>query len=358
MKQNRVDAVLKNLETMGLSQVLITDPLSIFYLTGRMIHPLERFYALYLSRKGNHRIFINQLETVPEDLGVEKVRFSDTDPYLDLVTSAVDSGERLGVDKNMAARFLLPLMDCKAAAGFVNASLALDRARAVKDEQEQKLMREASRINDRALSEIRSLIREGVTEVQVAEQLKEIYRELGADGLSFEPLVAFGANAASGHHGPDQTRLKPGDCVLVDAGCTYQGYCSDMTRTYFYKSVTPHQEQVYHLVLKANMEAEKAVRPGVILSKLDNIARGIITDGGFGEYFTHRLGHFIGLEDHDFGDVSSAAADAAAPGNVFSIEPGIYLEGDMGVRIEDLILVTEDGYENLNHLSKELEIIA
>lgn len=358
MKQNRVDAVLANLESMGLSQVLITDPLSILYLTGRLIKPLERFYALYLNRNGSHKIFINQLETVPEDLGVEKVRFTDTDPYLDLVVKAVDCREPLGVDKNMAARFLLPLMDRGAAAGYVNASLALDKARGVKDAQEQELMRRASQLNDEAMEIFKTLIRPEITERNVAEQIKQIYLDLGADGLSFEPLVAFGANAADGHHGPDNTKLKTGDCVLLDVGCTYQGYCSDMTRTYFFQEVTPRQREIYDLVLQANLEAEKSVRPGVALCELDGIARGIITRAGYGPNFTHRLGHFIGLEDHDFGDVSSAATDRAVPGNIFSIEPGIYLEGEIGVRIEDLVLVTETGCEILNHLPKELEIIS
>lgn len=357
MKQNRVNMVLQHLEHMGLSQVLITDPMAIFYLTGRMITPLERFYALYLSQRGNHKIFINQLELVPEDLGVEKVRFSDTDPYLDLVYSSIDHREKLGVDKNMAARFLLPLMDRKAAAGFVNASIALDRARAVKDDLEQQLMRKSSAINDEAFLALKPYIRAGVSEVELAEQLKAIYKSLGADGLSFDPLVAFGANAACGHHWPDGTRLKAGDCVLVDAGCTYQGYCSDMTRTWFYKDVTPRQAQVYNVVLQANTQAEKAVMPGVILNKLDGIARGIITDAGFGPNFTHRLGHFIGLEDHDFGDVSSAATDPALPGNIFSIEPGVYLDNELGVRVEDLVLVTDSGCEILNHISKELEVL-
>ena len=108
MKKNRVDAVLKNLEQMGLSQMLITDPLAIFYLTGRLIQPLERFYGLYLNQNGGHKIFINQLETVPEDLGVEKVRYTDTDPYLDMVAAAIDRREPLGVDKNMAAPFSAP----------------------------------------------------------------------------------------------------------------------------------------------------------------------------------------------------------------------------------------------------------
>ncbi len=357
MKENRVKAVLDNLEEMGLSQMLITDPLSIFYLTGRMIQPLERFYGLYLSRTGRHKIFINQLETVPEDLGVEKVRFFDTDPYLDLVAAAVDSKEPLGVDKNMAARFLLPLLHDKAAPDFVNASLALDRARAVKDPQEQVLMRRASQINDQALDALKAHIHAGVREIELAERLKQIYRELGADGVSFPPLVAFGANAASGHHWPDETALKSGDCVLLDVGCTYEGYCSDMTRTYFYESVTPRQRAVYDIVRRANEEAEAAVRPGVPLKELDGIARTIITQAGFGPNFTHRLGHFIGLEDHDFGDVSAAATEAAVPGNVFSVEPGIYLDGAFGVRIEDLVLVTEEGCEVLNRLPKELEVI-
>ncbi len=357
MKQNRVDAVLSNLDQMDLSQTLITDPLSIFYLTGRLIKPLERFYALYLNANGGHKIFINQLETVPEDLGVEKVRFTDTDPYLDLVYSAIDHTKPLGVDKNMAARFLLPLMDRQAAMGYRNASLAVDKARSRKDEQECELMRKASQINDQAMLAFKKLIHEGVTEREVAEQTKQIYLDLGAEGFSFEPLVAFGASAASGHHYPDDTKLQKGDCVLFDVGCMYQGYCSDMTRTFFYQEVSPKQREVYELVLKANQTAEQAVRPGILLKELDGIARSLITEAGYGPNFTHRLGHFIGLETHDFGDVSSAAADCAEPGNIFSIEPGVYLEGEFGVRIEDLILVTETGCEVLNHVSKELEIL-
>ena len=357
MKENRLRTVLQNLEQMGLSQALITDPLSILYLTGRLIKPLERFYALYVSQSGHHKIFINQLETVPEDLGVEKVRFTDSDPYLDLVYQAVDHSQPLGVDKNMAARFLLPLMDRQCAPGYVNASLAVDKARSVKDAQEQALMRKASQINDEAVKAFQTLVREGITERQVAEQTKGIYLDLGAEDFSFEPLIAFGASAASGHHYPDGTQLKPGDCVLFDVGCVYEGYCSDMTRTYFYREVSPKQEAVYDLVLQANQAVEAAIRPGVPLRDLDRIARDIISQGGYGPNFTHRLGHFIGLETHDFGDVSSAAEDVAAPGNIFSIEPGIYLPGEMGVRIEDLALVTEDGVEILNHLPKALEVL-
>ena len=218
-------------------------------------------------------------------------------------------------------------------------------------------MRRASQLNDMALEQLRPWITAGVSELELAERLTKLYRELGADGTSFDPLVAFGANAASGHHWPDDTRLQPGDVVLIDAGCIYKGYCSDMTRTYVYQRATDRQRQVYEVVRRANEAAEQAVRPGVPLRELDQIARDIITEAGFGPQFTHRLGHFIGLEDHEFGDVSASAADAAAPGNVFSIEPGVYLAGELGVRIEDLVLVTETGCEILNALPKELEII-
>lgn len=357
MKQSRLNAVLDNLERQGLSQMLMTDPITIFYLTGQMIAPLERFYALYLNAKGNHKIFINQLERVPEELGVTKVRFSDADPYLDLVYDAVDHETPLGIDKNMAARFLLPLMERNAAAGYVNASLCADKARSVKDAEEIALMRKASQINDQAMEIFKTLVKEGVTELEVAEQLKKVYLALGADGYSFDPLVAFGPSAAAGHHYPDKTQLKQGDCVLFDVGCTYQGYCADMTRTFFFRTASDHQREIYALVKKANELGEAAVGPGVPLREIDAAARDVIEKAGYGPNFTHRLGHFIGLEPHDFGDVSAASPDKAMPGNIFSIEPGIYLEGDMGVRIEDLVLVTETGMEPLNHAPKDLEVL-
>ena len=131
-----------------------------------------------------------------------------------------------------------------------------------------------------------------------------------------------------------------------------------MTRTFFYKTVTEEQKKVYHLVKKANESAIAKIKAGVPLCELDNTARKIIADAGYGENFNHRLGHFIGLSEHEFGDVSMTNTDLAQSGMIFSIEPGIYLEGNFGVRIEDLVLVTEDGVHVLNAYSKELEIIA
>ena len=169
--------------------------------------------------------------------------------------------------------------------------------------------------------------------------------------------MGFGGNAANGHHGPDKTPLKEGDCVLFDVGCKKDGFCSDMTRTFFYGEPDEESRRVYETVLKAQLAAEAVIRPGILLSEVDRTARQVIEEAGYGEYFTHRLGHFIGYDVHEAGDVSPASDIVAAPGMTFSIEPGIYLPGKVGVRIEDLVLVTEDGVKVLNHYPKELQVI-
>lgn len=357
MKQNRVDRILNALKEMGLSQMLIVDPMSIYYLTGAYVAPFERFYGLYLRADGKHVYFLNKLFTVPEDVGVEKVWYSDTDPVMEIVAQYIDKESPLGVDKDLRAVFLLQLMEMGVAKGFVNSSLAVDETRGVKDEEEQQKMRTASHINDLAMEQFKKLIHDGITEKEAAEKMLKIYTDLGADGFSFEPLVAFGANAADPHHAPDDTVVKPGDCVLFDVGCIKDGYCSDMTRTFYYKEVSEAHAQIYETVRMANEIAISLVRPGVQLCSLDKAARSLIEKQGYGPNFTHRLGHFIGLGEHEYGDVSSTNTKLAVPGMVFSIEPGIYLTGDIGVRVEDLVLVTEDGCEVLNHYSKELEII-
>lgn len=357
MKNERIVKVLENMKEKGLSQVLICDPLSIYYLTGKYLEPGERFYALYLNENGKHRIFLNILFTVPEDLGIEKVWYSDTDLIMDIAADNIDHKVVLGVDKDLPARFLLPLQEKKAATGFVNASICVDETRGCKDAEEQEKMAAVSKINDLAMAEFKKLIVPGVTERQMAEKMIGIYKKLGADDYSFEPLVAFGANGAEGHHGPDDTVLKEGDNVLIDVGCKKDMYCADMTRTFFYKKVSEEHRKIYEIVKKANETAIAELKPGMPLKMVDKIARDIITKEGYGPNFTHRLGHFIGIGVHEYGDVSSTNEMVTKPGMIFSIEPGIYLEGDVGVRIEDLVMVTEDGCVRLNQYTKELEIV-
>lgn len=219
MNTERLQRILQKLKEKDLSQMIISDPLAIYYLTGRLIDPGERLLALYISQSGNNRIFINNLFTVPEDLGVEKVRFSDTDDSIALLAEALTPGEALGIDKIFPARFLLPLMERASASSYVLSSVCVDEVRACKDEEEKEKMRASSRVNDAAMARFREMVHEGVTEKDVAAHMLEIYQELGAEAYSFPPLVGFGPNAANGHHEPDDTVLKDGDCVLIDVGC-------------------------------------------------------------------------------------------------------------------------------------------
>jgi Xaa-Pro dipeptidase len=248
-------------------------------------------------------------------------------------------------------------MEARAASDFRLASSAVDDARSIKDATERDLMREASLVNDKAMAWLAEQVRVGVTEREIAEGLLGEYRRLGADDHSFSPIVSFGANAADPHHEPDDTPLDRGDMVLFDVGCRRRSYCSDMTRTLFTAQPTARQLEVYETVRRAGESAEAIVRPGVTFAEIDLTARRVIEDAGFGEYFTHRLGHQIGLEDHEPGDVSASHDEPVRPGQCFSIEPGIYIPGEIGVRIEDLVIVGEDGCEVINHYPHEAQVL-
>lgn len=357
MQLDRLESILEKMKAENLEQILISDPSSIFYLTGKWIHPGERLLALYISTRGEHTLFINKLFPITEDLGVDIVSFDDTDNSIEILSNILLKDKALGVDKNWPARFLIGLMDLNAASSYVNGSLIVDRVRMIKDEQETNFMREASRLNDIAIEKLKSEVIKGYSEKDLTQILQGIYKDLGADGFSFEPILGFGANAANPHHTNTDKVAEIGDSIILDIGCSKDSYCSDMTRTVFLKEASQKAKEVFDIVLEANKRAIGSVKAGVRFCDIDAAARDYITSKGYGEYFTHRTGHSIGIDVHDYGDVSSVNTDKVEAGMIFSIEPGIYLPGEIGVRIEDLVLVTEDGCEVLNKANKEFCII-
>jgi len=355
--EERLSKVLKIMEEEKLPQMIISDPCGIFYLTGRWIFPGERMLVLYINLNGKNKLFINELFPINENLGVEIIWHNDTDRPIEMLAKYVEKDKPIGIDKNWPSRFLLELMNLKAGSTFVNGSKIIDRVRMCKDEKEKEMMRESSKLNDIAVDRMIKLVPEKYSERKMGELLSGIWEELGAGGHSFEPIVGYGANAADPHHVMDNSTVKDGDSIVIDIGCKKNSYCSDMTRTVFYKSVSDHDREVYNIVLEANMRAISMTKAGVRFCDIDAAARDYITEKGYGKYFTHRLGHSIGIEDHEFGDVSSANTDIVQPGQVFSIEPGIYIPGSVGVRIEDLVIATEDGCELLNHYTKDLIVV-
>ncbi len=354
--QARLRRVRDNLDELGLRQAVICDPMSIQWLCGWHVDPGERLFALVVRAAADPVLVVNDLFPVPATVPFETRGFSDTDDPTPIVVGLLDPAQPLGVDKDLPARFLLPIQACMHASLRL-ASPAVDRARSRKDEAERALMRAASAVNDAAMAQLVTFVHESVTEREVAERLLGVYRGLGAQGHSFPPIVSFGAHAADPHHMPDDTRLAPGDVVLFDVGCVREGYCSDMTRTFFFRSVTDAQRRVYDVVRRANEAAAALARPGVLFSDLDGRARGVITEAGYGPYFTHRLGHQIGLTDHEPGDVSASHHEPIEPGVCFSIEPGVYLPGDFGVRIEDLAIMGEETVEIINAYPHDLVVL-
>ena len=354
---NRIARVLEKMEKKGLTQLIVSDPLSIRFLTGIMVNPGERLYALILRTNGKHTMLLNYLYYV-SNTGFEEVWFSDMDDQIAIIAEQVDASQTLGIDKTWPARFLIPLQERLPELKTIWGSDCVDDVRATKNEEEIAIMKKASEINDAVMEKVADFIKEGMTEKQIADFIDAEYLAAGCSGNSFDTIVCFGPNAADQHHEPSDTRtLKAGECVLIDMGCVWNGYCSDMTRTFYCKSVDDEQAAIHDLVREAVLASEAVIKPGVRFCDIDEPARKMIGDAGYGEYWKIRLGHFIGQEDHEYGDVSPINKNVAEPGMIFSIEPGIYIEGKYGVRIEDLVLVTEDGHELLNAVDKKWRIV-
>ncbi len=228
------------------------------------------------------------------------------------------------------------------------------KQRSIKDAEEVRKISAAQAITDAAFLEILDFIRPGRTEKEVAAELEYFMRRRGADGLAFETIVASGENGSMPHAVPGDRKIKEGDFVTMDYGAKLDGYCSDMTRTVAVGTLTDEQYKVYDTVLKAHLTSMAAAHPGVIGYDLDKIARDIIYEAGYEGAFGHSLGHSLGLDIHEWPNSTPNRKDVLEDGTIMTIEPGIYLEGRFGVRIENMILITGDGYRNLTGSDRRL----
>lgn len=226
--------------------------------------------------------------------------------------------------------------------------------RQIKTKEEHKLLRMAEAIGDRAFAKTLPHIKAGVTEKKIAAWLEFYMKEEGAEAFSFETIAASGKNSAMPHAVPTDKKLEDGDFLTMDFGCVFHGYCSDMTRTVVIGQANERQKQIYNTVLRAQETALKGLRSGMTGKEIDALARNVITDAGYGAAFGHSLGHSVGLEIHERPNFSVKEETIIQPGMVITVEPGIYIDGFGGVRIEDVVIVTETGCENITHSPKEL----
>ncbi len=353
---NKIKHIQKIIADKNVDAAIITKPTNVYYLTGFSCDPHERLMALVI-KKDNIYLLVPAMEyeSAKENLKInlKLTSYLDTEDGYANLCKLTDKLENVLVEKT---HLTIDRMERITKVFEIKNMVACDDLiidmRKYKSKDEIKKLKEATKLADMAIDIAKNNLKEGITELELKAIIEFEMKKLGVKSMSFDTIVLFGKNAANPHGESGTTKLKKGDFALFDLGVWYEGYASDETRTFAFGEVNEEAQKIYDLVLKANTEAIKACKPGMKFSEIDKIARDIITEGGYGEYFTHRLGHGLGMEVHEFPDVSSTTDDILEENMVFTIEPGIYKPGVAGVRIEDDIVITKDGYEILTKYEK------
>jgi Xaa-Pro dipeptidase len=238
-----------------------------------------------------------------------------------------------------------------------DAQPVMDTLRLYKTPGEIAYHREAIRISEAALEQVIAEVKPGMTELEIAAKLATTQIDMGGGDMPFPPIVLSGPNAALPHGVPSDRQVQKGEVLLIDFGTRHKGYISDITRTFFVGQPPDEYLRVYEAVKLANQVGRETARPGMVISEVDKTVREVIEDAGYGEYFTHRTGHGMGLDGHENPSVDKSNHNVLEPGMVFTIEPGIYIVGKVGVRIEDNVVVTKEGCESLTTFPRESRIL-
>ena len=288
--------------------------------------------------------------------------YSDAEGWPGAFQSALDSlqarGKTIGVEGNRMRYFEGEIIRaCAPGAQIVDATAALADLRIIKDADEVAALRRAIAISEGALQAMLSRLRIGMSEREAAEILEAEMVARGGEGLSFDTILHAGANTALPHSRPLDYRIQQGDPLLIDFGATFGGYCADITRTVFVGSISGEQRRLYEIVRAANQAGRRAARPGISCESVDIAARQVIIDAGCENLLRHRTGHGLGLEAHEAPYIVEGNKRILAPGMVFTIEPGIYRQGEIGLRIEDNVLITETGCESLTAFPREIMLV-
>jgi Xaa-Pro aminopeptidase len=357
MSDERFDALIERLAERELDALLVTNLVNVRWLT-----EFTGSNAAALAGPGARRFVTDfrYLTQAADQIDERWEREIATD-LLGRIADGIDEETplRLGFDDDdLSVKMHAKLADALPGnVELVAAGGLVESLRAVKDPAEIDKIRAAAQLADAALEEVLSEGLVGRTEREVALELEFAIRRRGADAVSFSPIVASGAHSALPHAVPRDVEIPAGTLVVIDWGAQLDGYMSDCTRTFATGELDPRDRAVYDLVLRAQEEALAAVRPGPTGKEVDAIARAIIDDAGHAEHFGHGLGHGVGLEVHEGPRLSKMGNDVLAAGNIVTVEPGVYVPGAVGVRIEDLVAITDDGHEVLSGLPKELRVV-
>lgn len=364
MFEARRDKLVHKLQQQGISQAFIFDPANVFYYTGFHSEPHERFMAFFIrtETKETH-LFVPALDkdAAQEATDISSIHaISDEENPYDIIDKSIDSlsgklgieGDVLAYNRSIAFENRFPETQLTDIQGI------LSGIRTAKSPEEIKEIQVAIDLIEEVLKQGINKVQPGMTEVELTAELEFLMRQLGADGPSFSTIVLSGEKAALPHGVPGERKIQQGDLLLIDFGVIKNGYCSDITRTFAIGEPSSHQRELYELVLKATNTGIEAVQAGVPLKDIDRAARKVIEDAGYGDYFNNRIGHGMGIDVHEAPSVHATNEALAEKGMVFTIEPGIYIPGDTGIRIEDNVYINPEGkVEVLTSFPKELQSI-
>ena len=363
--EKRFDKLYALMRQAGLDVMALIPGPNHRYLTGAAHYVMERPIVTFYPLDGRPVAVIPQLE-IPlfqrHAAAEELIAYTDAEGYAGAFRAALDRleapGKTIGVE-GLLMRFFEGeiIRRCAPRATVVDASAQLEELRIIKDEDEIEALRRAIDISQRALQATFAEIQVGMSEIGAATILEDHMRQLGGEGLSFGTILHAGGNTALPHSGPLDYRIQHGDPLIVDFGARFNGYCADITRTVFVGAVSDEQRDFYAVVQAANEAGRRAARPGATCESVDIAARTVFTDAGYADLMRHRTGHGIGLEAHEAPYIVVGNGRVLQPGMVFTVEPGIYRDGEIGLRIEDNILITADGAESLTTFPRELLVI-
>lgn len=367
MFSQRQDKIKQTLAEGGLDGLVVNAGPSLHYFSGLNFHLMERPVLFFLVSGKKPLIVLPELErtklekvdfeidsfTYPDDPSHWPSAFSEACAHLEL------DGLHIGFEPRQLR--MLEYHFLRAASEKTTLAAgdrAVARCRAIKDDREVELMKQAVRIAQESLSRTLPLIRAGMSEKEVAAELIiQLLRHGSELPLPFSPIVSTGAGSANPHARPSSTRLSRGDLLVIDWGASWQGYVSDLTRTFAVGEANEQSRRIHALVRRANRAGRSAAGPGRPCRCVDQAARSVIDEAGFGSAFTHRTGHGIGLECHEEPYIHGGNTHILEPGMTFTVEPGIYLNGTGGVRIEDDVLITRDGSVSLSDFPRELIVL-
>lgn len=366
MSDTRLQKLYKYIEQNNLAGVAVNAGPSLTYLTGLNFHLMERPVVIVFVPGCEPTIILPQLEKAKLDhLAFNARVFTyDENPdhwqgvFREALAGLDLKGGKIGVETRQLRLLEYNYLRGAVDTDYVDGSSTIASLRARKDADEIGRMRKAVVIAENALEATLPLIKIGVSEKEIASELfMQLIKNGSGSSLPFSPIVAAGPNGANPHAKPSERPLAEGDLLIIDWGASFNGYASDLTRTFAIGQIDDTAETIHTTVQLANQAGRRAGRPGVPCAEVDRAARKVIVEAGFGDFFNHRTGHGIGMECHEDPYMHGDNEQLLEEGHAFTVEPGIYLAGQNGVRIEDDVVVTADGTESLSTMTREIRVL-